>query len=293
MVNWLPLKQLIAADRQRYIDLRLRFLGSVRRQDLVARFGIQTAAATRDIADYRSYEGKRNVQYCASDKSYYITEDFETLFPQITVEQVLDFLIQRPGYGGNLEPEELLPIEMPSHQSLINLDTLALITRSINLRKGLTISYRSIEIGLTTRSIVPHALINLGDQWLVRAFDRQSHCFGDFVIGRIQDAEEMDTPPSPPEQAEQDKDWNSTVQLELVAHPNNVKHPESLEKEYQIIKGVLRLRTRAATAGYLLKNMFVDCSEKHKLKGPAYQWWLQNRRVLEGLPNIDFAPGYL
>ena len=34
-------------DRLAFIELRLRFVGEIRRQDLVARFGIQAAAATR------------------------------------------------------------------------------------------------------------------------------------------------------------------------------------------------------------------------------------------------------
>ena len=37
-------------DRLAFIELRLRFVGEFRRQDLVSRFGIQTAAATRDLA---------------------------------------------------------------------------------------------------------------------------------------------------------------------------------------------------------------------------------------------------
>lgn len=40
-------------DRLAFIELRLRFIGEVRRQDLVTRFGIQVAAATRDIALYK------------------------------------------------------------------------------------------------------------------------------------------------------------------------------------------------------------------------------------------------
>jgi hypothetical protein len=37
-------------DRLAFIELRVRFVGEIRRQDLVGRFGIQSAAATRDLA---------------------------------------------------------------------------------------------------------------------------------------------------------------------------------------------------------------------------------------------------
>ena len=37
-------------DRLAFVELRVRFIGEMRRQDLVARFGIQSAAASRDLA---------------------------------------------------------------------------------------------------------------------------------------------------------------------------------------------------------------------------------------------------
>ena len=37
-------------DRLAFIEMMVRFLGEIRRQDLVSRFGIQSAAATRDLA---------------------------------------------------------------------------------------------------------------------------------------------------------------------------------------------------------------------------------------------------
>ena len=40
-------------DRLAFVELRLRFIGEMRRQDLVARFGIQSAAASRDLALYK------------------------------------------------------------------------------------------------------------------------------------------------------------------------------------------------------------------------------------------------
>ncbi|MFN7369904.1 MAG: WYL domain-containing protein, partial [Burkholderiales bacterium] len=46
-------------DRLAFVELRLRFIGEIRRQDLVARFGIQAAAATRDLGQYKEL-GPRN-----------------------------------------------------------------------------------------------------------------------------------------------------------------------------------------------------------------------------------------
>ena len=40
-------------NRLAFVELRVRFIGDIRRQDLVSRFGIQSAAATRDLAIYK------------------------------------------------------------------------------------------------------------------------------------------------------------------------------------------------------------------------------------------------
>jgi hypothetical protein len=56
-------------DRLAFVELRVRFIGEIRRQDLVSRFGIQSAAATRDLAVYKDL-APGNIDYDAKGKSY-------------------------------------------------------------------------------------------------------------------------------------------------------------------------------------------------------------------------------
>jgi len=285
-------KQRPQNERLLYIDLRLRFLGNVRRQDVVARFGIQTAAATRDMAKYRDLV-PGNLAYRATDKSYERTPAFEPMFPGVSAQEVLEFLSQRPGYGGSLEPEPLLPVEMPLVRSRVDTSVLAAVTSAIRSGSAIEIQYRSISSGLTPRVIVPHALANTGDRWHARAYDRRRNEFRDFVLGRIDRAEAIDAVITHEERASKDIQWNNIVQLELVPHPNNVANPETLQAEFSMDQGVLRVQVRAALVGYLLRSMSVDCSERHRIRGPSYQWWLKNRLALYGLSNLDLAPGYV
>ena len=43
--------------------------------------------------------------------------------------------------------------------------------------------------------------------------------------------------------------------LQLIPHPENVKHPTAIELDYGMEKGVLNLNVRAALAGYLLRPL--------------------------------------
>ena len=66
-------------DRLAFIELRLRYCGELRRQELVARFGIRPAAATRDIAEYKSLTPK-NLEYDSKSKVYVRASRFWPLF---------------------------------------------------------------------------------------------------------------------------------------------------------------------------------------------------------------------
>ena len=59
------------------------------------------------------------------------------------------------------------------------------MTRAVHQECPLGIEYHSISSGRTEREIVPFALIDNGLRWHVRAFDRKSQEFWDFVITRI------------------------------------------------------------------------------------------------------------
>lgn len=53
----------------RSLELRVRFTGEIRRQDLVTRFGIQSAAASRNMALRRKL-APGNIDYDPKGKSY-------------------------------------------------------------------------------------------------------------------------------------------------------------------------------------------------------------------------------
>ena len=89
-------------DRLAFVELRVRFIGDIRRQDLVSRFGIQSAAATRDLAIYKEL-APGNIDYDTKAKCYVLGEDFKPLF-DFPPERVLSWLTQ--GFGDG-EPSQL------------------------------------------------------------------------------------------------------------------------------------------------------------------------------------------
>ncbi|CAN7161213.1 WYL domain-containing protein [Paraburkholderia hospita] len=278
-------------DRLAFIEVRLRFIGEIRRQDLVTRFGIQAAAATRDLGKYKEI-GPRNLDYDTKGKVYVRGEYFRPVF-DFPAQRVLTWLSQGFGDGEPLRLRSMVVCERSTLSAgKLDLEMLSMLTRAIHKKAAVKISYRALSSGLTTREIVPFALADNGQRWHVRAYDRRSGEFRDFALTRIADARLLAGVVEECESADQDIQWNRIAEIELVPHPANVQHPDAIEAEYGMDNGVLRMRVRAAMAGYLMRRWNVDCTEDHSLKGTEFHLWLRNRQALYGVTNLVLAPGY-
>src|SRR5690554_2282520 len=277
-------------DRLAFVELRVRFIGDIRRQDLVSRFGIQSAAATRDLAIYKEL-APGNIDYDTKAKCYVLGEDFKPLF-DFPPERVLSWLTQGFGDGEPSKLKAWVASEIPSRLTHPDMDVLACVTRAIHQECPIRVEYHSISSGQTERQIIPFALIDNGLRWHVRAFDRKSQEFRDFVITRIKGPVLLrDEEVQAHERGDQDIQWTRIVELELIPHPDQPRS-EVTEMDYGMRDGVLRMKLRAATAGYILRKWSVDSSPDHSLRGPEYRLWLKNPLALYGVRNAVLAPGY-
>lgn len=277
-------------DRLAFVELRIRFIGEIRRQDLVVRFGIQSAAASRDLALYKEL-APDNIRYDARGKFYVPGPNFQPFFDFLPA-RVLSWLTQGFGDGEPMRLKTWVASESPSRLMHPDLDVLASVTRAIHQECLLGIEYHSISSGCTEREIVPFALIDNGLRWHVRAFDRKSQGFRDFVITRIKHPVLLrDADVQPHECSDQDIQWTRIVELEMVAHPDQPR-PQITEMDYGMVRGSLRMKLRAATAGYILRQWSVDCSPDHSLRGHEFRLWLKDHLALYGVKNAVLAPGY-
>lgn len=277
-------------DRLAFVELRVRFTGEIRRQDLVSRFGVQSAAASRDLALYKDL-APNNIDYDSKGKSYVISSEFRPAF-DFPTERVLAWLSQAFGDGEPTKMKPWIVCDIPSRLSQPDLTTLAAVTRAIYQERPLKIVYHSLSSGETKREVVPFALIDNGLRWHARGFDRRNSEFRDFVITRMHRPQVLvNSEVLPHERSDQDIQWNRIVELELVPHPDQPR-PEITAMDYKMEDGSLRLKLRAATAGYILRQWSVDCSPDHSLRGHEYRLWLKDPLAIYGVKNALLAPGY-
>ncbi|MGI2139692.1 WYL domain-containing protein [Shewanella baltica] len=277
-------------DRIAHIDFTLLFKGEAVRADLVDRFSIAAAQATKDFTMYREL-APSNIEYDQKLKLHKRGEAFEPLF-DYDVVRTLATISQGYGDGFTGKVKPPLACEAPYHLNKPSLSIVAKVTEAIHKGKALRITYVSLSSGETTREIVPHTLVDNGLRWHVRGFDRKHAEFRDFVLTRIKAAVVLeDSRLSEAELETQDRQWNRFVELELVPHPR-IEHSEAIELDYGMTGGVLKVEIRAATAGYLLRQWHVDCSKKSELESRDFQLALKNLGALYGVGNLKIAPGY-
>jgi len=277
-------------ERLAFIDFRLYFLGVVSRMDLMERFGVASAAATRDFALYREL-APENTELDPVTKHYVIREQF---VPQVAhaSERVLVTLSQGFGDGVDSGEGSLIRHESVTLLSRPKIEILAPVTRAIHLRQVVKIDYMS-KSGRSTREIVPFAIGCDGLRWHVRAFDRKGKRFSDFVFTRMSNAEtSVSEKPKAEESWEQDDQWNRMLDLPIVPHPDK-DSTELVVLDYGMRDGLMRLRVRAAMAGYVLQQYHIDCSPDHSIKDYAYRLWLSDPLALYGVESAMFAPGYI
>ncbi|BBU94151.1 WYL domain-containing protein [Providencia rettgeri] len=295
----LQIAQLPQATRDRiaHIDFTLLFKGEAVRADLVDRFSIAAAQATKDFTLYREL-APGNIEYDQKLKLHKRGEAFEPLF-DYDVVRTLATISQGYGDGFTGKVKPPLACEAPYHLNKPSLSIVAKVTEAIHKGKALSITYVSLSSGETTREIVPHTLVDNGLRWHVRGFDRKHgpsgapNGFRDFVLTRIKAAVVLeDSTLSEAELETQDRQWNRFVELELVPHPR-IEHSEAIELDYGMTGGMMKVEIRAATAGYLLRLWNVDCSETACLSTSQCQLALNNRAALYGVQNLAIAPGYV
>ncbi len=288
-------------ERLNYIDFLVFFTGQIRRADLMKRFGIAEAAATRDLSVYQD-SAPENILYDHALKAYLITKKFKCHFvAEIDGKNLLLALVHGMGDGFGASHTPLVPCELPSRLHAPNIRHFATVSRAIFNKRALRINYISSGSGESSRIIVPFSFAGNGLRWHVRAYDRKREHFCDFVINRITKADILEEEPiNEQELKENDIEWNRRVELEITPHPS-LKSKAFVALEHGMQDGVLKHKVRAAMAGYILRLWNVDCTDEHSLpKNPneekdirtEYQLWLKNRDALRDIESMHMAPGF-
>ena len=275
------------ATRQRlqYIEVMAFYAGLVTRSDVAKAFGISDAAATKDLKLYSDLV-PGNLLYNHSVFGFIPSPAFSPTFADLAPASVLPIIAANLAVSGGpygdtsiygLSTAALpLPLRLPSRQ------VLAQITRAIRAHKKLRVSYRSLSNrdSQERRILEPHALVDTGIRWHVRAYSEETYDFRDFVLTRFAQAECLDQ--AAESNVQYDDDWVEMVKLKLGPHADlDAQKRASLALDYGESGEVIELNVRRALIGYVLQRLSVDTTPDHSMNPNAYQLMLLNRDEIE------------
>ncbi|WP_084419528.1 WYL domain-containing protein [Photobacterium sp. J15] len=254
------------ADRFAYIDFMLRFTGTVRRSEIGTQFNLSDAAASKVLKAYNDV-CPNNMRYDHSIRANSLSPDYEPLL-EWGAEVALGMLAN--GFNKNKlsEPARtVIPYEkITSLPDQMKTETVAAITRAISGGYSVHCEYYSKSgKGLSDRELVPLEILNDGEFWMFRAYDRSENSssrskfkFFNFarVLSLAENSYESTSKRKEHENIKYDVDWNLEIPLDLKLHEDRCeKEREEIRIDFGLSSGVdqLFILKRAAFL-WILKN---------------------------------------
>ena len=284
-------------QRLQHIEIMAYYTGVITRSDLAKAFGISDAAATKDLKLYNEL-APDNLIYRHNVFGFVPGDGFQPQFSELAPDAILSMIAanlattngpygDQPLYG---IPTESLPL--PSR--LPGREVLAQILRAIKQGRKLHVSYHSLsgrggdDEGGQERILEPHALVNTGLRWHLRAYNEETYDFRDFVLSRFTAAQMLGE--AAESSAQYDDDWSELVTLQLSPHPKlDAQKRARLLMDYHHEEGRIELQVRRALIAYVLQRLAVDTTADHSMNPNAHQLIVVNRDEIEPFAGWAFA----
>lgn len=237
-------------ERLVYIEDLLFWFGRAGRADLMQRFGISAAAATKDLGAYRDLQ-PTPLLYDGRSRAYRPHGDITAMFTEQTLDRLIRLGSQAEAQGAGFLDIRLL---QPPARNL-NLAGVSRISRAIAQRLDVLVIYQSVTSGRTERWITPHALASDGIRWHARAYDHAKERFADFVLSRV--AGVRSERASATRDAE-DREWLEFEDIVMVPNPGlSPAARETVMLDFGMQDGCVVYRCRKAMAFYARKRFML------------------------------------
>ncbi|WP_334108398.1 WYL domain-containing protein [Methylobacillus sp.] len=268
------------AQKQRltFIESVAYWEGAVDRARVSETFQVSENHVTKDFRLYKEvFPG--NLQYDESYRTYRPSKRFKPYIGKGSAEEYLSMLRMHAeqNHAALPLPTGVVAADAVSQpKGLLKPEILNSITRAISSKKGLSITYQSMNSDEPRpRKIWPHALVFGGTRWHARAYDEERADFVDLVLQRVLSAKPMTKGILPANLV--DSEWEKIVTLEVIPKKNLTKtQAEVVAQEYGMTKKgghwVWEIPMRECMAAYFIYLYRLDVTEDAKrrieLKSP-------------------------
>jgi hypothetical protein len=253
------------ADTLRIVELLLLWEGAVRNERLTKVLGIHFTTASRLLSEYQRMNSAA-VSYDQAGKRYVAESGLRPMLSSGEVDEYLA-LLKRQGVPPLLAIERThLPLgTVTSH-------VFALVQRAAADGSAVRARHRSMRHPEpAAKMFFPHALVEAGRRWHVRAYVPGAGAFRDLALTRLSNLELLREPRPPEASPSEDIPWQTRVKVRLVPHPDLTEAQQRLVRDEYFPGASARvLDLRAALLPYQLHELraATDCARQTP---PDYQ----------------------
>jgi hypothetical protein len=245
--------------RLEFIEFRLFWEGGVNRSDIIQMFDVSVPQASKDLTLYQE-RAPQNAIYDKSAKRYVAGAHFSPIFLKPDPDGYLSRLrslaegLTSPSESWIANPPETDIALTPRRE--IEASVLGTVLGAVRSSRSIEIYYQSMNRERpdpTWRRMTPHAFGYDGFRWHARAYCHIDKKFKDFLLPRILRVRALDSPGA---SADQDRQWNDTINVEIGPHPDLTPSQQAVvAKDYGMKDGRAVLKVRYAMLFYVLKRL--------------------------------------
>lgn len=251
----------------RAIEALLLWEGAASNERMRELFQVHFTTASRLLAQYAAMN-PLGLSYSTAQRRWISEAPFRPLLTEGTLEEYLAYTFT----------PEAKPVVTRTHLDLgeVAPATFALLHRACSEALGIGAQHASMRHPAPVEKIFyPHALVEAGRRWHVRAYIPAASAFQDLALTRLQDVRLLDGSPPPVAEATQDPAWNTWVDLRLVPHPALSPAQKQLVRAEYFQRAAARVQTvRAALAPYILHELRA-ATDAAAQRPPEFQLYVQ------------------
>jgi hypothetical protein len=245
--------------RLEFIEFRLFWEGGVNRSDIIDMFDVSVPQASKDLTLYQE-RAPYNAVYDKSAKRYVASPQFSPIFLKPDPDGYLSRLrslaegLTEPGDSWIANPPRTDIALTPRRE--VDSGVLQGILGAVRERRSIDVHYQSMSgkrADPMWRRMTPHAFGYDGLRWHARAYCHIDNKFKDFLLPRILNVRDMNTPGPG---GDQDRLWHETFDIEIGPHPRLTPSQRAVvAKDYGMTKQRAVLTVRYAMLFYVLKRL--------------------------------------
>lgn len=246
----------VPIERFAFLEMLAYWKGEVRNKELAEQFNITRQQAYNDFKHYQCLYPDYLIK---QDKVYYRFAS-DGKYPKYYEGGLENFIIwlETGHFSWQLPSASSYAIRLTLPERNISRHILATLIKAIQQKCRVEVDYVSLtNPQYEGRIFSPHSIIKAGTRFHVRGYCEKSQAFRDLVLTRFRGEAEIEGPSL--HSIDDDLAWQTMVNLILAPDPRlTPAQQEVLINDYQMENGQLVLKTRAALADYLLKEMQVN-----------------------------------